>query len=147
MLVIITLISSTSCTNNSDKKTELFSLFLSNQLNANLKDSANYLIITYMGCTGCVHKGVNYINRYPQYITLNYEKVIYSNTLLNRIPEIGVFKRNSVCDTSDRIEYLNLGLSGFSIIKIRKGIISEIINLDIRDTKDDSALKNYILMN
>ena len=139
ILIILVFINSISCNNASDKTTELFKSFLSNQLNTSIKENANYLVITYMGCTGCVHKGIDYINKHPSYITSNFEKIIYSNTVLKRIPAIGDFKRNSVCDTSDRIEYLNLGISGFSIIKIRKGVISKIKNLDIRDTKNDST--------
>lgn len=141
------LINSISCNNTTDKTTRLFKSFLSNQLDTSIKENANYLIITYMGCTGCVNKGIDYINNHPNYITSNFEKVIYSNTVLKRIPAIGEFKRNSVCDTSDRIEYLNLGISGFSIIKIRKGVISGINNLDVRDTKNDSTFLKYFLRN
>ncbi len=144
LVIILVFINSISC-NNIDKTTKLFESFLFNQLNTRIKGDANYLIITYMGCTGCVHKGIEYINKYPNYITTNFEKVIYSKTILERIPAIDEFKRNSICDTSDRIEILNLGISGFSIIRIKSGLVSEIRNLNTKDIRNDSTFIEYIL--
>ena len=144
IVIFWVLINSISCTNNTDRTTKLFKSFLYNQLDTSIKEDANYLVITYMGCTGCVHKGIDYINKYPNYITSNFEKVIYSKTLLERIPAIDEFKRNSICDTSDRIEILNLGISGFSIIRVRNGLVSEIRNLNTKDIRNDSTFIEYI---
>ena len=59
-IITLVLINSISCNNTTDKTTRLFKSFLSNQLDTSIKENANYLIITYMGCTGCVNKGRAY---------------------------------------------------------------------------------------
>lgn len=142
-IIIFILLISTSCIDQKDEKTTYFKKFLNNQLNEELKNEADYLIITYMGCTGCVQKGITNIISNPKY-ALRFEKIIYSNTALNRFNSLEKLEANGILDSSDKIEYLNIGISGFSIISVHNGEISSVKNLTVKDFETKTGFHNFI---
>ncbi|MCX6232265.1 MAG: thioredoxin family protein [Bacteroidetes bacterium] len=130
-----------SCTNHKSQS-KILTDYLSCLLNKNYKENGKYLIVTPRGCLGCISSNLLYLKKNPLCLK-QFLGIVYSNTIAEQFPDIKTLEISKYCDSTNKLDVLNIGVSGLAIVTLKKNEVVKIENSNVNISSQLNLLNNF----
>ena len=99
-----------------------------------------YLLILPTGCRNCVEQAIDYLSSHLDLITGKYQAMLVSASTLKRMPSnLREKVPNLLCDTTNKLDRMSLGIDGVSVLKIQNGRIVACKSMTVEDLKNPAG--------